>query len=343
VDRVHPLFRRRWDRQDEDDDDNEDDKTKTAAIGRSPLQNFEIKRGALAEKYGECPDKRAACDESEPGAPAEEGSAPAESTSAKSTQRNDRNPAMATFAQSGDRAEKVEERRTSGIRRALSAGGPQLLRRLSAASSLSEESTVLRTRVKSVVEMMTSSPPPPDRRAKRRHPMGHLSSADTESTATTTLITPTPATATTSRTVTLENSDGVVVPAKPPRLLAAVAISAEIERDTQADKRTLHEDQSSAAVPPKTAASSRSLSFVDTSTSPYSSDPEDLTEISGGTGPPTAGNLDLWRSPPEYSACCTTRSGNDDGGGAGGHEDGGTGFNNGEKWSYLPGRWTCNT
>jgi hypothetical protein len=217
------------------------------------------------------------------------------------------------------------------------------------ALSGSGESTVLQTRVKSVVEMMTtsSSPLATNAVAVASSILESPTPAMAKAIASTIVVTKdSKAKSMTQKkepalSASLVNFDGDAVPAKPPRLLATAA-NHELENETtERQKNVVRSSTASNSVNSSSKAcsrslslvdssckASRSLSLVDSSTSPYSSEPEDQ----GG-----GGDTYVWPSPDQF----TSRLG---GGGGGANKDdgdeGGTGFNGGEKWSYLSGMYT---
>jgi hypothetical protein len=304
---IHPLFRRRWNQQnDEEDEHLLEVRSPVAAETKNLANNDDIqletspRQSASMTKLGDTSDKQ--------------------SVDAK---ENGRKPSV--IPQPTSKVSEMQKETTSH---------PSPL-------SGSGESTVLRTRVKSVVEMMTTSSSP--------------LAASAVAVASSVLESPTPAmmkgialsTVVTKDSkaksmtqkkepASLVNFDGDAVPAKPPRLLATTA-NHELENDTtERQKNVVRSSSASNSVNSSGKASrslslvdssckaSRSLSLVDSSTSPYSSEPEDQ-----GGGDDTY----VWPSPDQFISRL--------GGGGGANKDdgdeGGTGFNGGEKWSYLSG------
>jgi hypothetical protein len=335
---IHPLFRRRWDQQnDEEDEHLLEVRSPVAAETKNLANNDDIqletssRQSASMSKLG---DTLSTVDK--------------QSADAK---ENGRKPSV--IPQPMSKVSEVQKEETQSYPSPLSG---------------SEESTVLRTRVKSVVEMMTtlSSPTSSDREAgERRHTIQQVPSlaANAVAVPSSALESPTPdmmkgAASTTVVTkdskaksmaqrrdpalpASLGNFDGDAVPAKPPRLLATTAHHELESETTERQKNVVRSSTASNSVnsSSKTCSrslslvdssckASRSLSLVDSSTSPYSSEPEDQ-----GGGDDTY----VWPSPDQFTGRLNGDglANKDDG------DEGGTGFNGGEKWSYVSGTYRC--
>ncbi len=330
---IHPLFRRRWDQPNDEEDEHLQDVRSPAAETKNLANNDDIqletspRQSALMTKLGDTSDKQ--------------------SVDAK---ENGRKPSV--IPQPTSKVSEVQKEETQRHPSPLSGFG---------------EPTVLRTRVKSVVEMMTtlSSSFSTDREAgERRHTIQQEPSlaASAVAVASSVLESSSPAMmkGLSSTTVVTNDSkaksmaqkrdpalpasplnfDGDAVPAKPPRLLTTAA-NHELENEiTERQKNIVTDGRSSRASNSVNSSSkacsrslslvdssckaSRSLSLVDSSTSPYSSEPEDQ-----GGGDETY----VWPSPDQFTSRLNGDglANKDDG------DEGGTGFNGGEKWSYLSG------
>jgi hypothetical protein len=244
-----------------------------------------------------------------------------------------------------------EERRSSSVQRTLS------LRRLDdhkeqrhpsysangdVAAAAAATTPILRTRVKSVVEMLTASPVPALRSRQPSAP-GALGSgstaaaragaADTATTVKSALPSPLAA----EKAEPTVDEERLAVPAKPPRLLVATDNSAkqsggrELTNETLGGKRTSERRNKSGELTNERRTSfngkkTGNLSFVDSSTSPYSSDTDDPVREYPGLMPSAAArgegpSSDLWQlSPPPF------RVGGD------------VGYNSSAKGSYLAGK-----
>ncbi len=321
---IHPLFRRRWNQQNDEEDEHLLEVSSPVAETKNLANNDDIqleaspRQSASMTKLGDTSDKQ--------------------SVDAK---ENGRKPSVIPQPTS-----KVSE-----IRKEETQSHPSPL-------SVSGESTVLRTRVKSVVEMMTtlSSPSSSDREAEERR---HIIQQEPSLAASAVAVASSPAmmNGVASSTVgtkdskaksmaqkrdhalptALLNFDGDAVPAKPPRLLTTAANHDLGKETTERQKNVVRSSTSSNSVSSSSKAcsrslslvdssckASRSLSLVDSSTSPYSSEPEDQ-----GGGDDTY----VWPSPDQFTSRLNGDglANKDDG------EEEGTGFNGGEKWSYLSG------
>ncbi len=327
---IHPLFRRRWDQQNDEEDEHLLEVSSPAAAETKNLAfNDDIqletspRQSATMSKLGETLS-----------------TADNQSVDAK---ENGRKPSA--IPQPMSKVSEVQKEETQSHPSPLSSSG---------------ESTVLRTRVKSVVEMMTASSSPSSSE-ERRHiiQQGPSSAASALAVASSVLESPSPAmmkgvASTTVGTkdskaksmaqkkdpalpASLGNFDGDAVPAKPPRLLATTANYELGKETTERQKNVVRSSTASNSVNSSSKAcsrslslvdssckASRSLSLVDSSTSPYSSEPEDQ-----GGGDDTY----VWPSPDQFTSRLNGGGGanKDDG------DEGGTGFNGGEKWSYLSG------
>ncbi len=282
---IHPLFRRRWDQEnDEEDEHLLEVRNPVAAETKNLANNDDIQLETSSRQ------------------------------SASMTQLGDTSDEQSVVAKENGRKPSVIPQPMSKVSEV------QKEEAQSHPSPGTGESTVLRTRVKSVVEMMTTSSSPSsavvtkDSKAK--------SMAKNKDPA---------------LPASLGNFDGDAVPAKPPRLLATTANHETTERQ----KNIVRSSTASNSVNSSSTAcsrslslvdssckASRSLSLVDSSTSPYSSEPEDQ----GGGDDDTY----VWPSPDQF----ISRLGGGGGGGGANKDDcdeGGTGFNGGEKWSYLSG------
>ncbi len=288
---IHPLFRRRWNQEnDEEDEHLQEVRSPVAAETKNLANNDDIqletspRQSASMTKLGDTSDKQ--------------------SVDAK---ENGRKPSV--IPQPTSKVSEVQKEETQSHPSPLSGSG---------------ESTVLRTRVKSVVEMMTTS----------SSPSATVVTKDSKTKSMAQKKDP-------ALPASLVNFDGDAVPAKPPRLLATTA-NYELENETtERQKNVVRSSSASNSVNSSRKAcsrslslvdssckASRSLSLVDSSTSPYSSEPEDQ----GG-----GGDTYMWPSPDQFASRLNGDglANKDDG------DEGGTGFNGGEKWSYLSGTYTC--
>jgi hypothetical protein len=316
---IHPLFRRRWNQQtDEEDEHLLEVSSPVAAETKNLTNNDDIqletspRQSAPMTKLDDTSDKQ--------------------SVDAK---ENGIKPSV--IPQPMSKVSEVQKEETQSHPSPLSGSG---------------ESTVLRTRVKSVVEMMTtsSSSLAANAAAVAASVAESRTPAMMKGAASRTVVTKDSKAKSMAQNkdpalpASLGNFDGDAVPAKPPRLLATTA-NHELENEiTERQKNVVRSSTASNSVSSSSKAcsrslslvdssckASRSLSLVDSSTSPYSSEPEDQ-----GGGDDTY----VWPSPDQF----ISRLGGGGGGGGGGAnkddgDEGGTGFNGGEKWSYLSGMY----
>ena len=343
---VHPLFRRRWGQADEDADNDIDKSPPLASKSHEGLIKMVQKTVATNPSV----ERQAEVSKVDPSALPRDSAAAASGGDKKAgNERVEEKEGKMTKEEM-----KSDILRIASDMRSGEGKGNGSTPHFFPSSSSGKSSTVLRTRVKSVVEMVTSSPP--NDLDKRRRLVGQPSLAAVSATTAATTTMMTSALSVTEKTGASAAADTVVVPAKPPRLLLASnspehSVSSDRVDDRPPPNATqplnFHRLGDSKRTP------NCSLSLVDSSTSPYSSDTDDPVREYPGLVPPTYSRGDLWRpSPPGGNGSDLWRPsppvGND------GHsrsdlwrpspsvedgdKNGGTGFNNGEKWSYLPGR-----